>query len=856
MHALVLLLALGAPGPLAAGRSLADWVRDLGDKDPLVREEAVEVLAQSGPAAKEAIAQLEKMARDEPLPLRVQAALALWRVAGKTGPAVEGLAETLRKSPMLTRRLEALKTLGQLGTMAAPAVPAILDLVDAPDQGLRNQAMTTLTEIGPPAVEAVAQRLDDKDVARRRRAALGMTRLAHLARTAAPALRRHLDDEDRSVRGCCARTLWWQGDSSKPVVDALADVVRNGKAEERQEAFAAATAILDTPRIKAISPVLEIALKGPDPVNRIRAANALYLIHQKADEVLPILLEGLKDRRREVWTQAALGIGKLGPKGSPAVPALIRLLEAMDEYYCFELQEAFAGVGNAAVGPLVDLVASPKASQQLQTKVSNLFHRLGPTAAPKLLPLLEHANPSMRQLACQILGSAQGEARLVVPRLVERLSDDNMNVRLAAVGSLSRFGPAARAGLPKIVEICKAKDAPFNARFQCLAALEQIGADQPDVKALALATLDDKIPHIRGHALLLLAAGDPENPKVMPQALKLLDDPTARYQGLEVLRRLGPGAAPAVGSLCAVLHKTPDIMLRTQIANVLGAIGPAGRPAAPDLVELLKERNLPNRHLVVGALRSIGGADPTKLVPLLMDLARMVQPYERPAVLDLLGDQGSAAADAVPILLEELRKPQGSAPGAAYEQAARALGKISPERARKEGAPLVTKWMEPGPNQMFGARLMCLLDPSNKEAMTMLRRALTDKDPAHWFPRHQAAEALGALGPPARDAASELTEALKAKQAQVRMSAAYALWRINPKDSEPAVAALTDLLEPGNPTFLRVQVIRHLQEMGTAAKPALATLRRLQSDQDLPLRYQATTAVKAIEILIGKPSTP
>src|SRR4051812_5396587 len=104
--ALGLALTLGsfssaaAPPSLAgqrlAGRSLRAWLDDLHDSDLLIREEAVEVLAQAGPAARIAVPQLRRLLTHENRPLRSRAALALWKIAGETAPAVETLSSSLR----------------------------------------------------------------------------------------------------------------------------------------------------------------------------------------------------------------------------------------------------------------------------------------------------------------------------------------------------------------------------------------------------------------------------------------------------------------------------------------------------------------------------------------------------------------------------------------------------------------------------------------------------------------------------------------------------------------------------------------------------------------------------------------
>jgi HEAT repeat protein len=154
MQTLILIgIGLAAPpAPMVANRPVADWVRDLDDKDPLVQEEALEVLAGAAQAAKEAVPRLEKLTREGPLPLRLRAGLALWRVTGQTAPATGLLAETLRQSASAAIRTQALQSLQQLGPAGAPAVPAVVDLLEDSEQVVRVQAQATLERVGSAAM--------------------------------------------------------------------------------------------------------------------------------------------------------------------------------------------------------------------------------------------------------------------------------------------------------------------------------------------------------------------------------------------------------------------------------------------------------------------------------------------------------------------------------------------------------------------------------------------------------------------------------------------------------------------------------------------------------------------------------
>src|SRR5262245_57854930 len=107
---LVLALSLGAaPGQDKAetkysGPTLKAWIADLKDDDVLVREEAIEVLAQVGAPAKGAAKELQKLLKDKNRSIRSRAALALWKVGGDAKPAVSVLSESLKEATAAVRK--------------------------------------------------------------------------------------------------------------------------------------------------------------------------------------------------------------------------------------------------------------------------------------------------------------------------------------------------------------------------------------------------------------------------------------------------------------------------------------------------------------------------------------------------------------------------------------------------------------------------------------------------------------------------------------------------------------------------------------------------------------------------------
>jgi HEAT repeat protein len=842
MQALLLLgvvLAAGAepaPEPLYAGHPLTRWLADLKDPDVLVREEAIEVLTAAGPAAKEAVPLLEKMLRDEPRSLRTRAALALWRIDGRTRPAVEALGETARDRALSSNaRNLAIQHLQQLGGDAAAAVPTLLDLIDDPDLALRNTALWTLGTVGKPALPAVLERLGHKEVRERRRAVTALGRLPYGEPEVAPALVPRLTDEDRSVRLQAARLLWTLGNLTKPVVDVMGEGLRNGTTEERTEVLNAVNSILDPVRLRAIRPLLEEALKGTDAVARMRAAQSLYAADGKVEEVLPVLLEGLKNKDRAVWGQAAVGVGKVGPRAAEAVPTLIELFKAQGNMGAFELQEALVRIGAPSVPPLVEMLTSPQAVTQ-RFYVSNTLGRLGPPAARAVAPLLGHADIQVRQAACQAVGQMGADARAVVPKLAECLKDTDVRVRQAALSAFTTLGPNARAAVPDLIE--GAKDTNATVRYQCLMALERTGGDPATLKPVALAALKDDSPLVQNQALSLLLVVDPKNPDILPRAVAMLEKPASRYQALLLVGRMGPAAAKAVPDLAKLL-KDPDANLRRNAVLALGQIGPGAREVAPALVELLDPGDPSMRSNILNALRNIGGGDPKVMVPALLKALKDDQTFTRPLIFDLLAEQGPAAADAVPMLLEDLRRPTWL-----YQvQAASALARIAPERARKEGPPLLQRWLTPLGTRVIAAGAVLRLDPGHKEALTALQAALKDVQD---YQRQQAVDALAAVGPPAKEALPALRDALRDRAPYIRVLAAAAVWRVG-GDADAALPVLLEGLKAGNLTYVRQQAATKLGDMGPAAKGAVSALLEARTDPDNFLRTSAGNALKKID---------
>jgi HEAT repeat protein len=102
------------------------------DENMLLRREAVQVLADMGPVAREAVPALRTAIGDRSPEVRVEAARALWKVDGQVDPAVKVLVEVLEMKdpsvgpfPLSGAQVQAAEYLGEMGPAARLALPVL-----------------------------------------------------------------------------------------------------------------------------------------------------------------------------------------------------------------------------------------------------------------------------------------------------------------------------------------------------------------------------------------------------------------------------------------------------------------------------------------------------------------------------------------------------------------------------------------------------------------------------------------------------------------------------------------------------------------------------------------------------------
>jgi HEAT repeat protein len=366
-------------------------------------------------------------------------------------------------------------------------------------------------------------------------------------------------------------------------------------------------------------------LKDHDPAKR---ANAIVLLGQSGENgtiAVPVLIEMLKDQpgftssENNYFRDAAAKA--LAQIGLSAVPALTEALKDEDVNVRAGVSYALGRIGPDAMSAVPQLINTlknwPKASKlendYVRDTAANALVNIGSAAVPKLIEALKMQNVDVRGGAAYALGRIGPRAKAAVPTLIEALKASHEYVRSSAADALGRIGPAAKPAVDALIEALR--DGAGEVRSGAAYALGQLG----DKKAIPVLinSLQDQHEHVRGSAASALV-------------------------------RIGPAAT--VDGLIEALKESHE-GTRGGAAHVLGQFGPAARKAVPELIRTLNAQDEYVRDRAANALGRIGSED---AVPPLMEVLQNENDYVRGTAADALGRIGIGAKAAIPELTKSL----------------------------------------------------------------------------------------------------------------------------------------------------------------------------------------------------------
>lgn len=587
--------------------------RELDSADPARRREVVQQLASY--AAQEVRAPLLAALEDPDPGVRIEAADAVGRV--RLREAVPRLLDWI-EDPDADVRAAAARALGRIGEEST--VPNLVRVLGDSSAEVRRAGVAALGAVGgDEVIVPLLGRLDDAEPRVRIDAAAQLGRLAD-PRAAVPLIGRARDDAPE-VRVAIYAALGDLGDAR--AVPALIRGLGDGAPEPRLAAIAALGRLGAEDAVRPLTLALSNAA---DDDGRVAAAVTAALGQLPGTLARQALVDALEPARTRVMAAHAV------------VERVRRHSRAGQGEETRKVVEALA----EALGAAHD----PGHATQLARSMLEVAPMVAiAPAAPALLAALREGRGEP-PVILEALG-ATGAPEALVP-LLERLADDDIAVRGAALDALRRYfahsQPDGRAADPLLAVV---GDVTEPEREPVVRLLGEVGA------ARALPTLRALLTH-RDAALRLAAVraigaiGDPEG---APALLPLLDDPDARLR-YEAARALGASASPAIArQLLARLSEREPVdrhaLLLTLSAalprlDAAQALTPALAAAALEM--LLAFADADDEALAARALDALTAWRPAAAAaPLTRELTR-AGPERSLALVRALGEQDAPSA--------------------------------------------------------------------------------------------------------------------------------------------------------------------------------------------------------------------
>jgi HEAT repeat protein len=342
------------------------------------------------------------------------------------------------------------------------------------------------------------------------------------------------------------------------------------------------------------------------------------------------------------------------------------------------------------------------------------------------------------------------ESAELLPALCKALKHKKPDARLAAAEGLAKLGAERQKALPQLGAAWKAEKDP-KAKCGLLKALVAIDpTDRATISAVQEASLDanEIVRNVVGSQVDKL---DRES-FIRFLALKVEDnDETVRTNAASALARLGPKAESTVPALSKALKENVDAKGRLVLLQALIAVDPQSKKSAAILSEVAADKDAAIRqeaakHLISNVYRDS--------IP---DLSKALEHSSvelRVGAAQALGAMGPKAEDAIPALAKALK---GSADASGRLLLLRTVVAVDPES--KKSAACLLEASADKDAEVRQEAVKQLIAKVYRDSIPDLSRALQHSSAEM---RLGAAQALGALGPKAKDAVPELTKAVSA----------------------------------------------------------------------------------------------
>jgi len=430
------------------------------------------------------------------------------------------------------------------------------------------------------------------------------------------------------------------------------------------------------------------------------------------------------------------------------------------------------------------------------------------------------------------LALAQDDPKMPpVPSGLKALESDDPRVRYEAAEILTRLGKVGRFALPKLQE--RLVDDNAFVRVKVAEAIVKIDRTRAEeVMPVLLRALREENPALRAAVAAVLAFMGPDAGPAVPALVRTLKDKDldVRIGVVMALGEIGPAARPSAGNLLA-LAVDDDFAFLEPLASVsLGNMG-----AVAELIEACGHQDNRVRRLAISALL-VMGADAARAVPALATALNDKEPQVRALAVKTLGRIGARAKTTAPQLQPLLADRAVDV----CLNATLAIWQLG--GTTDLSVPLNTLRDGDANTRRHACEVLGAIRPQDPAVVKALIQAFEKADDEL---RPLYAQTLGELGTSARLASAKLQSGLKDASAFVRVECALALWRID-KSAEVGMPALKQGLATDD-ALLQQRAANILGEIGPAARSATAALISAVREGNPRVREAAALALKRID---------
>lgn len=525
-------------------------VKALANEDKLVCWHAARTLGSIGPDAKAAAPALVKALNDECPEVRAYAAFALGKAGNDSEDVVDALIDKAFDESALVRRT----CLGALRSLDPPVektLPHVLKILEEADPAIVMPALHSVAEQGKEAVPRLCKVLKHKKGCYW--ACLVLAEIGPDAKDAVPHLSDVLKHADPDVRLQTLVTLGEIGPASKSLIPGIVEAFE--KDEFDGVRYAAAFALGKIGINADATKVLSEAVEGDDPFLQMISAWALALNNPNdktmIERTVKLIVGAFKSDDVHLRRLAAKAAVDFDVPREDVVPALVDALRDKDPRVVGNAIEALAELGPKALQHVGDSLKN----EELRPFAVRLIYRLGPeaeSAVPSLIEALKEEPQTeddvlfRREIQFALATIGPG-AKQAVPALVGSLDSEHDEIRASACFALGRIGPGARAAVPRLHKNLESETSSI-ARLATVFALVKI---QPRERRLAiraarmlLEALGSKDERDRAGAALALGElselGEIGR-RAVPRLRQLLNDESPHVQEMaaEALKKLG-----------------------------------------------------------------------------------------------------------------------------------------------------------------------------------------------------------------------------------------------------------------------------------------------------------------------------